>query len=453
VPPKFSSSTKNTVHRYNKNLCLLTIKQALEITLSEIVNLSQVKNVLLGVTGGIAAYKSADLVRRLKERGFAVRVVMTDAATQFVTPLTMQAVSGNPVHQRLFDLDAEAAMGHIELAKWADVIIVAPATANTIAKIAHGFSDNLLTTLITASAAPLVVAPAMNQQMWANSLTKEHIAQLKQRGVLLIGPAAGEQACGDVGEGRMQEPLEIVEQLIACDLLSLQVANKNANSGLLSGKTLLITAGPTVEPIDPVRFISNHSSGKMGYSLAAAAKAMGAKVILVSGPVNLDCPSGVERICVQTANQMLDQVESYLEECDIFIGCAAVADYTPVEVATQKIKKSQQQMNVQLVKNPDIIAWVAAQSPRPIVVGFAAESQNLKKFAQDKLDRKKLDMICANDISRSELGFNSDENEILVLKSNGDEVQLPANCKSKIAQSILEEIYKGFLQQGNNVKE
>lgn len=399
---------------------------------------------MVGVSGGIAAYKSADLVRRLKERGIEVRVVMTESASKFITPLTMQAVSGNPVHQDLFDLEAEAAMGHIELAKWAEVILIAPATANTIAKIVHGLCDNLLTTLIVASQAKLVIAPAMNQQMWADQATQENLTKLKQRGVRMVGPATGEQACGDVGQGRMEEPLVIADNI--AKLLEFQNdANKTQADADLAGKTVLITAGPTVEPIDPVRYISNHSSGKMGYALAVAAESMGANVVLISGPVSLAPPAGVAFVSVQTAIEMLHAVKQHIRDCDIFIGCAAVADYTPVKVAEQKIKKTEDAMEINLIKNPDIISWVADQKPKPLVVGFAAESQNLKQFAEGKLRRKKLDMICANDISRSGLGFNSDNNQILMLSSKGKEVQLPAGCKSQIAHCILNQVNKEFL--------
>lgn len=411
--------------------------------MSDIGILNQPRKVLVGVSGGIAAYKSADLVRRLKERGFDVRVVMTESACQFITPLTMQAVSGNSVHQDLFDLEAEAAMGHIELAKWAEVILIAPATANTLAKIAHGICDNLLTTLTIASQAKLVIAPAMNQQMWANPTTQKNLNQLKQLGANIVGPAAGEQACGDIGEGRMEEPLVIAEYLV--ELLQNQIDKTTNSDADLTGKTVLITAGPTVEPIDPVRYISNHSSGKMGYALAAAANSMGANVVLISGPVGLAPPNGIAFVSVQTASEMLHAVKQHIRDCDIFVGCAAVADYTPLQVADQKIKKSEEAMEINLVKNPDIIAWVAEQNPRPIVVGFAAESQNLRQFAEGKLKRKKLDMICANDISRRGLGFNSDNNQILMLSSKGSEIQLPAGCKSQIARSILNQVNKEFL--------
>ena len=403
-------------------------------------------NILLGVTGGIAAYKAADLVRRLKEHHFNVRVVMTRGAKSFVTPMTMQAVSGNRVHDELFDQEAEAAMGHIELAKWADIILVAPATANIIAKVAAGFSDDLLSTLILASSAKLIVVPAMNQQMWINQATGENIDRLVQRDVLILGPAKGEQACGDVGEGRMLEPLEVVEQLLSSsDFVNAESSNLESRTEHdLKGKNILITAGPTVEAIDPVRFISNHSSGKMGYALANAAVSSGAKVTLVSGPVHLDVSNRVKRLLVTSAAEMFATVQNELTDCDVFIGCAAVADYAPVEVSDHKIKKNNQDMQIALKKTPDIISWVAAQKKRPFVVGFAAESQNLEAFASKKLINKKLDMICANDISDTNLGFNSDNNKILIIEKNGRQMNLSAAPKIKIAKEILKEIGKNI---------
>jgi phosphopantothenoylcysteine decarboxylase / phosphopantothenate---cysteine ligase len=385
---------------------------------------------LLGICGGIAAYKCADLVRRLVERDFEVRVVMTAAAAEFITPMTLQAVSGNPVNQAAFDPDMEAAMGHIELARWADVILIAPATANTIAKLAHGEADNLLTTIVLASAAPLFMAPAMNQQMWSNSQTRANIQQLEQSGHYILGPGEGEQACGDVGFGRMLEPLDIAQRLAAL----------YAAKGSLAGKSVLLTAGPTVEAIDPVRFISNHSSGKMGYALAKAAAAAGAKVCLVSGPVNLVAPPKVDVIRVTSATEMLQKVQDNLSGTDVFIGCAAVADYSPVEVCTQKIKKSEDEMVLKLKRNPDILAWVANSNNRPFVVGFAAESQNLKEFALGKLKNKKLDMICANNISDTAVGFNSDNNALLLLFKEGEEKSLAIAAKEVLAQNIVDEI-------------
>lgn len=403
--------------------------------------------IILGVTGGIAAYKSAELVRRLKEHRFDVRVVMSEAAKNFITPMTMQAVSGNPVHHQLFDCQAEAAMGHIELAKWADIILIAPATANCLSKIALGLADDLLSTLILASTAKLLIAPAMNQQMWANEAIVSNLGQLKKRNIKIIGPEQGEQACGDIGFGRMSEPSQIVEQVLQLvkelGLSSIAEQFKQTVPGLrtsLAGKSILITAGPTLEAIDPVRFISNHSSGKMGYALAQVAQVAGAKVTLVSGPVSLKAPQGVSLTSVVSAKEMLDAVKQQVDNCDVFIGCAAVADYTPCEVAEQKIKKNDEKMQISLKRNTDILAWVAAQTNRPFVVGFAAESQQVKEFARKKLINKKLDLICANDISQSAVGFNSEYNEILILNKNNQETKLPAASKTNIAASILTEI-------------
>ncbi len=406
------------------------------MVLSKIVPQKKIR-ILLGVCGGIAAYKSADLVRRLKERDFDVRVIMTESAAEFITPMTLQAVSGYSVHDALFDREAEAAMGHIELAKWADWILIAPATANTIAKLSVGICDDLLSTVVVASSAKCFIAPAMNQQMWASSVTQENISKLVSRDCHVLGPASGEQACGDVGFGRMLEPLEIAEQLV--DYQQGQGSNSLPSNGL-AGKRVLITAGPTVEAIDPVRFISNHSSGKMGYALAKAAQKQGAHVTLVSGPVNLTTPYAVDKVDVISAQDMLSAVKNRLVGCDIFIGCAAVADYTPVDVATQKIKKNDNDMQLTLKKNADIISWVAAQSKKPFVVGFAAESENLQQFAKSKLERKKLDMICANDISEPSLGFNSDNNRILILDKKGVQLQLPAASKEKIASDIIQQV-------------
>ena len=400
---------------------------------------------LLGVSGGIAAYKSADLVRRLKERNFEVRVVLTESAAHFVTPMTLQAVSANPVHQQLFDPQAEAAMGHIELAKWADLLLIAPATANIIAKMAHGIADDLLTTLILATSAKIVVAPAMNQQMWRNQATLTNVALLEQRGVECIGPDSGLQACGDIGFGRMLEPLEIAEKLLefsATEVISAELADSELakTNKVLQGKQVLITAGPTVEAIDPVRYISNHSSGKMGYALAQAAVLAGASVTLVSGPVNLFVPELVELKPVVSAEEMFAEVRAHLPTCDLFIGCAAVADYTATKVSEQKIKKDAAEMQLSLTKTPDIISWVASQKKRPFVVGFAAESENLEEYAARKLKRKNLDMICANDISSKRTGFNSDHNEILILDKDGGKLNLKTAPKLSIATDIIKTI-------------
>ncbi|MEZ8185448.1 bifunctional phosphopantothenoylcysteine decarboxylase/phosphopantothenate--cysteine ligase CoaBC [Shewanella sp. 5S214] len=383
------------------------------------------KKVLLGIGGGIAAYKSADLIRRLKERGADVRVIMTQSAMEFITPLTIQALSGNPVASDLLDPAAEAAMGHIELARWADVVLLAPATANLIARINAGMANDLLTTTCLATSAPVIVCPAMNQQMYQNITTQENLANLARKGLIIWQPASGNQACGEVGPGRMQEPTAMAEQLV-------QFFGPKS----LCGHNVLITAGPTREAIDPVRYISNHSSGKMGYALAQAAAEMGAKVTLVSGPVNLATPSGVTRIDVDSAQQMLEAVMGQVEQHDIFIGCAAVADYRIAAVADQKIKKSAEQMQLALVRNPDILAAVAQHAIRPFTVGFAAETNDVEQYARGKLQRKKLDMIAANDVSIQGLGFNADSNALQVFWQDGSQ-QLPATDKLTLARQLL----------------
>ncbi len=383
------------------------------------------KKVLLGIGGGIAAYKSADLIRRLKERGADVRVIMTQSAMEFITPLTIQALSGHPVASDLLDPAAEAAMGHIELARWADVVLLAPATANLMARINAGMADDLLTTTCLATSAPVIVCPAMNQQMYQNIATQENMAHLIRKGFIIWQPASGSQACGEVGPGRMQEPIAIAEQLV-----------QFFGPKLLQGHQLLLTAGPTREAIDPVRYISNHSSGKMGFALAQAAAEMGAQVTLVSGPVNLATPAGVKRIDVESAQQMLDAVMQQVEQHNIFIGCAAVADYRIADVADQKIKKSAEQMQLALVRNPDILATVAQHTTRPFTVGFAAETNDVEQYARGKLQRKKLDMIAANDVSIQGLGFNADSNALQVFWQNGSQ-QLPATDKLTLARQLL----------------
>ncbi|MEH6635027.1 MAG: bifunctional phosphopantothenoylcysteine decarboxylase/phosphopantothenate--cysteine ligase CoaBC [Halioglobus sp.] len=384
------------------------------------------RNVLLGVSGGIAAYKSAELVRQLQERGANVRVIMTHGAQEFITPLTLQALSGNPVHTQLLDAEAEQGMGHIELARWADLLLIAPATADLIARLCAGRADDLLTTAALATAAPILLAPAMNQQMWRDPATSANIKTLSARGVALIGPAAGPQACGDVGPGRMEEPGNIAEA--AASLFS---------RGLLAGKRIVITAGPTREALDPVRYLSNHSSGKMGYALAQAAVDAGAITTLVSGPVALSVPEHVHCHAVQSAQQMLDKTLELTPACDIFIACAAVADYRPMTVEQQKIKKGAQQITLQLTRNPDIVAAVAAGEDRPFTVGFAAETNDVLSYARDKMQRKGLDMIVANDISDQSIGFNSEHNEATVLWHSGEQV-LPMAGKATIARQIIE---------------
>ncbi|PWF61699.1 bifunctional 4'-phosphopantothenoylcysteine decarboxylase/phosphopantothenoylcysteine synthetase [Shewanella sp. BC20] len=393
------------------------------------------KNVLLGIGGGIAAYKSADLVRRLKERGFDVRVVMSQSAMEFITPLTLQALSGHPVASSLLDPAAEAAMGHIELARWADLVIIAPATANLLARINAGMADELITTTCLATEAPIALCPAMNQQMYRNAATQANLASLQGRGYTLWGPASGSQACGEVGPGRMLEPLEIAE--LATDFF----ATKDVSSQPLAGQSVLITAGPTREAIDPVRYISNHSSGKMGFALAKAAAEMGAAVTLVAGPVNLATPEGVTRINVESAQNMLDAVMDNVDKKDIFIGCAAVADYRVSDIADCKIKKSAEEMQLALVRNPDILATVASLATRPFVVGFAAETHDVEAYARDKLKRKNLNMIAANDVSVAGLGFNADANALRVFWPQGSQ-DLPATDKLTLARQLLSLIVK-----------
>ncbi len=391
------------------------------------------KRVLLGVSAGIAAYKSALLVRLLKQAGCEVRVVMTNGAQAFITPLTLQALSGEPVRTSLLDPEAEAGMGHIELARWADVVLIAPATADLIARLAHGMADDLLTTLCLASEAPKLIAPAMNQAMWRHPATQRNVAQLQDDGWQQIGPAAGDQACGDVGPGRMSEPDAIFSAVTT--LLTIPRAD---------APHIVITAGPTREALDPVRYLSNHSSGKMGFALAAAAAAAGARVTLVSGPVNLATPQGVTRIDVTSAEQMHAESQRLAPQAALFIGCAAVADYRSAAPAEHKLKKQDDNdtLTLSLVKNPDIIAGIAAlpAEQRPLVVGFAAETQDIQRYAQDKLTRKGLDMIVANDVSQAGLGFGSDQNAAWLLWRTGEGVESRAEApqpKRQLAATII----------------
>ncbi len=391
------------------------------------------KKILLGISGGIAAYKCAELTRRLVERGAPVQVVMTPAAKEFITPLTMQAVSGRPVTDSLLDPAAEASMGHIELAKWADLVLLAPATADLIARMAAGMGNDLLTTLILATSAPVAIAPAMNQQMYRNIATQENLQTLIRRGYLTWGPAAGEQACGDVGPGRMLEPMDLVAH---CENF---FAPK-----ILVGKRVLITAGPTREALDPVRYITNHSSGKMGFALAKAAAQLGADVTLVSGPVHLPTPGGVNRIDVQSGLEMHSAVMKEATSHQIFIACAAVADYRPQTVAEQKIKKSRDNatLTIEMVKNPDIVASVAALTEnRPFTVGFAAETQDVETYARSKLVRKNLDMICANDVSIAGQGFNSNDNALTLFWKEGQH-SLPLPSKDALASAVMHLIHE-----------
>jgi phosphopantothenoylcysteine decarboxylase/phosphopantothenate--cysteine ligase len=390
------------------------------------------KRILLGVTGGIAAYKSADLVRRLREAGAAVRVVMTDAACEFITALTLQAVSSHPVHRNLLDTQAESAMGHIELARWADAILVAPASADFLARLAQGRGDDLLTALCLASAAPLAVAPAMNQQMWRNPATQANVATLRQRGIQVFGPAEGSQACGDVGPGRMTEPTELA--LLTAGLFE---------TGILDGLTVLITAGPTWEALDPVRGLSNKSSGKMGYAVANAAAEAGAQVTLISGPVALTPPERITTVRVTSAQEMFDAVHERISTATIFIGVAAVADYRPATVAEQKIKKSTEHLTVELVRNPDILASVAALEPAPFTVGFAAETEHLESAARAKLDAKGVDLIAANLVGASEGGFGADENRLLLVHHTGT-TELPLAPKAQLARTLIQHIAEKF---------
>ncbi|MEL0035018.1 MAG: bifunctional phosphopantothenoylcysteine decarboxylase/phosphopantothenate--cysteine ligase CoaBC [Gammaproteobacteria bacterium] len=385
-------------------------------------------NILVGISGGIAAYKSPDLVRRLREHGADVRVVMTEAATSFIGELSLQAVSGHRVHRHMMDPEAEAAMGHIELARWADKILIAPASANCMAQLAHGFANDLLTTVALASQAPLFIAPAMNQQMWANIATQENLQTLINRGVEVIGPGVGDQACGEVGAGRMEEPAMIAEQIMT-----------STSDQSLQDKHIMITAGPTQEAIDPVRYVTNHSSGKMGFALAAAAVRAGAKVTLISGPVTIQTPLGVERINVTSATDMHNQVMQNLDTVDVFIGCAAVADYGITEPASQKLKKTDDQLVLTMVKNPDIIGTVANQANKPYCVGFAAETNDVEAFGRKKLQAKQLDMICINDVSDQSIGFNSDDNELTVVSASSDDSQtITKSSKSLIAKKLLQ---------------
>ena len=386
------------------------------------------KRIIVGIGGGIAAYKSAELVRRLRDLGAEVHVVMTRGAREFITPLTLQALSGNPVHVDLLDPNAEAAMGHIELARWADLVLVAPCTADLMSRLVQGAANDLLTTLILATDAPIALAPAMNQAMWHDSATQANAATLRQRGFKLLGPGAGVQACGDIGLGRMLEP----------DLLAQSAAELFAYQAL-TGKHVLITAGPTREDIDPVRYITNHSSGKMGFHLAEAAAEAGAQVTLVCGPVHLATPDRVQRVDVNSARDMLAACEAAMP-CDILIAAAAVADYRPELSAEHKLKKdpsSEEGLTLKLIRNPDILATLAQRADRPFSVGFAAETQNLLEYATRKLHDKNLDLIVANDVANSAIGFNSDDNAITVIDRQQQQTSFAQTSKSKIARQLI----------------
>jgi len=403
------------------------------------------KNVLLGVTGGVAAYKSPDLVRRLVARGCDVQVVMSRGASQFVTPITFQAVSGRRVRDELWDEAAEAAMGHIELARWADVVLVAPATAHFIGSLAAGLAGDLLTTVCLATAAPVVVAPAMNRQMWANAAVQANCRVLTERGIRILGPGAGEQACGEHGMGRMLEPAEIAAAL-------LDAAGGDASAPRpLAGVRTLITAGPTREPIDPVRYITNRSSGRMGFALAAAARAAGADVVLISGPVSVKTPDGVRRIDVETAEEMYRAVHREISSVDLFIACAAVSDYRPHAAATEKIKRSEPEMRLDLVRSPDTLASVAALPNPPFTVGFAAETQNVAQHAREKLERKRVDMIAANKVG-PDCGFDRETNELTVFW-HGGEVHIGEASKDVLAERLIALIAEHYAKRGARAAE
>jgi phosphopantothenoylcysteine decarboxylase/phosphopantothenate--cysteine ligase len=397
----------------------------------------QPRKIILGVTGGIAAYKSPDLVRRLIERGADVQVVMSRGAQQFVTPLTFQAVSGKPVRTDLWDEAAEAAMGHIELARWADEIVVAPATAEFLARLAHGFADDLLTTLCLATAAQITLAPAMNRQMWANPATQANVRTLRERGVRLLGPDAGEQACGEVGVGRMVEPTRIAEEVFTV----------RGAAGVLKGLKVVVTAGPTRERIDPVRFISNRSSGKMGFAVAQAAREAGADVVLVSGPVQIATPMGIERIEVESAEQMLNVVQQQIVNADIFVAAAAVSDYRCSDISSEKIKKTSDTMTLALARAPDVLATIGRRESPPFLVGFAAETENVERNALAKLTGKNLDMIAANKVGDG-LGFDKDDNALTVYW-NGGKQELTLTSKIALARQLVELIAERYRSRGS----
>lgn len=393
------------------------------------------RNIILGVTGGIAAYKAAELVRRLRDQHANVRVVMTAAATEFITPLTLQAVSGETPHLDLLDTAAEAAMGHIELARWADLVLIAPASADFMAKLANGLADDLLSTLCLATAAPISLAPAMNQAMWRNPATQSNCRRLEATGMRLFGPGVGDQACGDVGPGRMLEPDDIV-----------QLAAQQFETRQLDGVRVVITAGPTVEALDPVRFLSNRSSGKMGFALAQAAKEAGAVTTIIAGPCAQPSADRVRRIDVVSAADMLAAALAASRDCDIFIATAAVADYTPVSVAADKIKKHQQEMTITLRRTEDILARVSALDKRPFCVGFAAETSDVIEYARRKLQRKNLDLIVANDVSQASIGFQSDENAVTVISAH-DSVTIKQTSKLNLAKLLIGIISQHHLEQ------
>ena len=383
-------------------------------------------NIVLGISGGIAAYKTPDLVRRLKERGADVQIVLTASAEEFVTPTALQAVSGRPIRNNLWDKEAEASMSHIELARWADLVLIAPATAEIMARLAGGGAPDLLSTLCLATEAPIVIAPAMNRVMWANPAVQANRELLEERGVTILGPDVGSQACGETGAGRMIEPDAIADAV---------VGGQATRKGVLAGKTVLVTAGPTREPIDPVRYITNRSSGKMGYAMARAARAHGARVILVSGPVALDPPYGVDLHAVETAEQMYAKTHALIDDVDVFIAAAAVSDYRPAGSHTKKIKKTADTMSLELVRSPDILASVASLDPAPFTVGFAAETHDVETYAKAKLDNKRLDMIVANRVG-ADCGFDFDDNTVTVYWPGGEQAFAEA-AKTELAEDLV----------------
>ena len=387
------------------------------------------KRILLCVTGGIAAYKTAELTRLFKKNGAEVRIIMTQSAQEFVTPLTLQAVSGNQIHYSLLDEEAELGMGHIELAKWADVILVAPCTAESLARLAQGRANDLMSAVILASDAQLFIAPAMNVKMWEDKVTQKNLETLKLKDVVFIGPDSGEQACGDVGEGRMSEP----------DFIALQIA-KSYTSSIFNGKKILITAGPTKEAIDPVRYLTNNSSGKMGYALAEIAYLSGAEVNLISGPVNIKPIEGVKLININTADEMLNEVKALIPNMDVFIGCAAVSDFKPIDFYNSKIKKDHNdEMSLKLIKNPDILQYASDHMKEKLVIGFSAETDNVIENAKIKLSNKNLNMIICNDVSDKEIGFDSDDNEVHLI-THDNVIKLFKTSKLKIAKQIFKSI-------------
>ena len=392
------------------------------------------QKILLGITGGIAAYKSAVLCRDLKRLGAEVRVIMTSAAVRFITPLTLQALSGHPVNSDLFQAETDHGMSHIELARWADLIIIAPASANTIARLAHGQADDLLTTTVLASDAPLYLAPAMNSLMWRHLATQANIELLISRGVKILGPAEGDQACGEQGMGRMLEAEQIAEHM-----------QQLLQNELLAGKNIIVTAGPTWEALDPVRGLTNHSSGRMGYALASALQDAGAAITLISGPAALHPPYGVNCIRITSAEEIAESVMANIATCDIFVGVAAVADYRPVVSAEQKIKKNSETLTLALVRNPDILAMVAALDNAPFTVGFAAETENVTSNAEKKLTAKGIDMIAANPVSGDNSAFNSDSNELTLIDKNG--ISHLSRCsKPLLAQKLTKEIARRYYE-------